>query len=112
MVRMGSSWLRAPKTSRTGASLQKLSQHIGCQRSFHCASSRRAEDLFSYGVDLVDLFHHAATQIDKILKGTNPGEIPIYQATKFELVINLKAARALNLTIPPSLLATADAVIE
>jgi len=68
--------------------------------------------LISYGVDLVDLFHHAATQIDKILKGTNPGEIPIYQATKFELVINLKAVRALNLTIPPSLLATADAVIE
>jgi putative tryptophan/tyrosine transport system substrate-binding protein len=68
--------------------------------------------LISYGVDLVDLFHHAAAQIDKILKGTNPGEIPIYQATKFELVINLKAARALNVTMPPSLLATADEVIE
>ena len=68
--------------------------------------------LISYGVDLVDLFYHAAAQIDKILKGTNPGEIPVYQATKFELVINLKTARALNLTIPPSLLGTADEVIE
>jgi putative tryptophan/tyrosine transport system substrate-binding protein len=68
--------------------------------------------LISYGVDLVDLFHHAADQIDKILKGTNPGDIPIYQATKFELVINLKAVRSLNLTVPPSLLATADEVIE
>src|SRR5215472_14451824 len=68
--------------------------------------------LISYGVDLVDLFHHAAAQIDKILKGTNPGEIPVYQATKFELVINLKTARTLNLTIPPSLLGTADEVIE
>jgi putative tryptophan/tyrosine transport system substrate-binding protein len=68
--------------------------------------------LISYGADLVDLFHHAAAQIDKILKGTNPREIPIYQATKFELVINLKAARTLNVTMPPSLLATADEVIE
>jgi len=68
--------------------------------------------LMSYGVDLADLFHHAAAQIDKILKGTNPGEIPIYQATKFELVINLKTVRALDLTMPPSLLATADEVIE
>jgi putative tryptophan/tyrosine transport system substrate-binding protein len=68
--------------------------------------------LMSYGVDPADLFHHAATQIDKILKGANPGEIPIYQATKFELVINLKTLRALNLTIPASLLATADEVIE
>ena len=66
----------------------------------------------SYGVDLVDLFHHAAAQVDKILKGTNPGEIPVYQATKFELVINLRTARTLNLTIPPSLLGTADEVIE
>jgi putative tryptophan/tyrosine transport system substrate-binding protein len=68
--------------------------------------------LMSYGVDAADLLHHAAAQIDKILKGANPGEIPIYQATKFELVINLKTLRALNLTIPASLLATADEVIE
>jgi putative tryptophan/tyrosine transport system substrate-binding protein len=66
----------------------------------------------SYGVDVVDLYHHAAAQFDKILKGTNPGEIPIYQATKFELVINLKTAKALNLAIPTSLLGTAGEVIE
>ena len=64
------------------------------------------------GFIFADLLRHAAAQIDKILKGTNPGEIPVYQATKFELVINLKTARALNLTIPPSLLGTADEVIE
>jgi putative tryptophan/tyrosine transport system substrate-binding protein len=58
--------------------------------------------LMSYGVDLVELLHHAAAQIDRILKGANPAEIPIYQATKFELVINLKAVRVLNLTMPPS----------
>jgi ABC-type uncharacterized transport system substrate-binding protein len=68
--------------------------------------------VMSYGVDFIELLHHAAAQIDKILKGANPGEIPIYQATKFEFVINLKAVRALNLTMPSSLLAIADEVIE
>jgi len=66
----------------------------------------------SYGVDVADILRHAAGQVDKVLKGTNPREIPIYQATKFELVINLKTANTLGLTIPPSLLARADEVIE
>jgi putative ABC transport system substrate-binding protein len=68
--------------------------------------------LMTYGVDIVDLGRHVADQIDQILKGTKPGEIPIYQATKFELGINLKTAKALGLTIPSSLLAQADEVIE
>jgi putative ABC transport system substrate-binding protein len=68
--------------------------------------------LMVYATDFPDLSRHAAHQIDQILKGTSPGEIPVYQATKFEFVINLKTAKALGLTIPPSLLDRADEVIE
>ena len=68
--------------------------------------------LMSYGVELTDLFRRAANTIDQVLKGGNPGEIPFYQATKFELVINLKTAKGLALTMPPLLLAGADEVIE
>jgi putative ABC transport system substrate-binding protein len=68
--------------------------------------------LMSYGTSFADQFRHTADLVDKILRGTKPGDIPVEQPTKFELIINLKAAKALGLTIPETLLATADEVIQ
>jgi putative tryptophan/tyrosine transport system substrate-binding protein len=71
-----------------------------------------AHGLMAYAPDPSELGRHLANQVHRILGGANPGDIPIYQATRFELIINLKAARTVGLAIPPSLLARADEVIE
>ena len=68
--------------------------------------------MISYGPDRTDQFRKAAGYVDRILKGEKPGDMPVQAPTKYELVINLKTAKALGLTVPPSVLATANEVVE
>jgi putative ABC transport system substrate-binding protein len=99
-------------TASHRARLAQLAMRHRLPSMFVIREAVEAGGLMSYGPDLVDLTRRVATYIDKILKGAKPADLPVEQASKYELVINLKTAKALGLTIPPSLLARADQVID
>jgi putative ABC transport system substrate-binding protein len=79
---------------------------------YHLSAFAREGGLLSYGVDHVDISRRAATYVDRILRGEKPGDLPVQLPTKFEMVLNLKTAKALGLAIPPSILLRATEVIE
>jgi putative ABC transport system substrate-binding protein len=101
-----------PKLARLSPLLIELSAKYRLPASYEFREQAESGGLMSYGMDAVDLGRRAASFVDRILKGTKPADLPVEQPTKFELVINLRTAKALGLTIPPSLLARADQVID
>jgi putative ABC transport system substrate-binding protein len=101
-----------PLVFRQRRQIADLALHYRVASVYPAKEHVEAGGLVSYGMDLADSFRRAADHADKILKGAKPGDLPIQQAKKFDLVINLKTARALGITLPQSLLLRADQVIE
>jgi len=101
-----------PLTYTNLIGINTLSLEVRLPTMYSVPDHVEAGGLISYGPNLTDLFQRTADIVDKILRGTKPADIPVEQPTKFELIINLKTAKALGLTLPPALLATADEVIE
>jgi len=104
--------LEDPLTFGLRVNIAKLAASNQLPAIYGLRAHIEAGGLMSYGADLSDTFVRVAGYVDRILKGARPADLPVEQPTKFELVINLKTAKALGLTIPPSLLARADQVIE
>ena len=99
----------------TGANRERIVHFAAVDRLPSLFGNREevvAGGLMSYGANFADLFRRAAGYVDKILKGVKPADLPVQQPTRFELVINLKTAKAFGLQVPPSLLTRADEVIE
>jgi putative tryptophan/tyrosine transport system substrate-binding protein len=92
--------------------IAELAAQAGLPAMYSWRDNVEAGGLMAYAIDVPDIFRRAAGYIDLILKGSRPAEMPFQQPTKFELIINLKTAKALGLTVPESILARADAVIE
>jgi putative ABC transport system substrate-binding protein len=101
-----------PLINTNRARINELSLKAGLPTSHVLREYVEADGLMSYGPNIPDLFRRSAEYVDKILRGAKPGDLPVEQPTRFDLVINLKTAKALGITIPPSLLARADEVIE
>ena len=104
--------LQGPHFFKERRRLAELSLTHRLPGVFELAEYAEAGCLLAYAPNLADIYKHAAIYVDKILKGAKPADLPVEQPTKFELVINLKTAKALGLTIPQSLLLRADQVIE
>ena len=102
----------SPLTLMQRAPLAELALKHRLPTMFRARENVEAGGLMSYGADRDDLVRRAARYIDKILKGAKPADLPVEQASKYQLVINLKTAKALGLEVPPTLLAAADEVIE
>jgi putative ABC transport system substrate-binding protein len=98
--------------STNRAQILKLALANQLPAMYHNSQFVEAGGLMAYSANLTELFYRSATYVDKILKGTKPAELPVEQPTKFELVINLKAAKQIGLTVPPHILARADRVIR
>jgi ABC-type uncharacterized transport system substrate-binding protein len=104
--------LEAPSIFRDGAQIAQLALKNRLPTSFAFREYVDAGGLISYGVNFPNMWRRAAEYADKVLRGAKPGDLPVEQPTKFELVLNLKTAKALGLRIPPTLLLQADRVIE
>jgi putative tryptophan/tyrosine transport system substrate-binding protein len=104
--------LADPSTIEQGQKIAELAHTARLPTAFQRRENVEVGGLFSYGGSIINQFRHAAYYVDQILKGVKPAELPVEQPIKFELVINLKTAKALGLTIPQTLLVRADEVIE
>ena len=101
-----------PLTNREGRRIADFAAKSRLPAMYDIVEAMNAGGLLAYGVNRLDPYRRAATYVDKILKGAKPADLPVEQPTKFELIINLKAAKQIGLTIPPNVLARADRVIK